>query len=161
MILGMSTEAFTIFHVALSLIGIATGLVWILALTGSTVLRVITPVFLISTVLTSLTGFLFPNKTITPGIALGILSMIALILAIFALYAKKLDGAWRGTYIISASIALYFNLFVLFAQLFAKVPALKAAAPTMASPAFGLTQLIVLLSCALLTVRALRKFRPL
>ncbi len=86
MILGMSTAVFTLLHVALSLIGIAAGLVAILALMGGRLLRLITPLFLITTVLTSLTGFLFPNKTITPGIALGILSMIALVLAIVALY---------------------------------------------------------------------------
>jgi hypothetical protein len=159
MILGMSTEAFTLLHVALSLIGIAAGLVAILGLTGGRLLRIITPLFLITTVLTSLTGFLFPNKTITPGIALGILSMIALVPAIVALYVRKLAGAWRGTYVIAASIALYFNVFVLFAQLFAKVPALKAVAPTMSSPAFGITQFTVLVIFVVLTIRAFKGFR--
>jgi hypothetical protein len=159
MILGMSTAVFTLLHVALSLIGIAAGLVAILALMGGRLLRLITPLFLITTVLTSLTGFLFPNKTITPGIALGILSMIALVLAIVALYGRKLAGAWRGTYVIAACFALYFNVFVLFAQLFAKVPALKAIAPTMSSPAFGITQLVVLVIFVVLTIRAFKGFR--
>ena len=159
MILGMSTAAFTVFHVALSLIGIAAGLVAIFALIGGRLLRLITPLFLITTVLTSLTGFLFPNKTVTPGIVLGILSMIALILALVALYARKLAGAWRGTYVITASLALYFNVFVLFAQLFAKVPALKSIAPTPASPAFGVTQLVVMAVFVVLTVLAFKRFR--
>ncbi len=159
MILGMSTAAFTVFHVALSLIGIAAGLVAIFALIGGRLLRLITPLFLITTVLTSLTGFLFPNKTVTPGIVLGILSMIALILALVALYARKLAGAWRGTYVITACIALYFNVFVLFAQLFAKVPALKAIAPTQASPVFGITQLVVMVIFVVLTIRAFKGFR--
>jgi hypothetical protein len=141
------------------LIGIAAGLVAIFALIGGRLLRLITPLFLITTVLTSLTGFLFPNKTVTPGIVLGILSMIALILALVALYARKLAGAWRGTYVITACIALYFNVFVLFAQLFAKVPALKAIAPTQASPVFGITQLVVMVIFVVLTIRAFKGFR--
>jgi uncharacterized membrane protein YhaH (DUF805 family) len=84
--------------------------------------------------------------------------MIVLILAIVAIYAKKLEGAWRGTYVISASLALYFNVFVLFAQLFAKVPALKALAPTQASHAFGATQLVVLLVFIVLTTLAFKRF---
>jgi hypothetical protein len=107
-----------------------------------------------------LTGFLFPFKGVTPGIILGILSLIVLILAIVALYVGKLAGAWRGTYVISACVAFYFNFFVLIAQSFAKVPALHAIAPTQASPAFGITQLAVLVIFILLTVRSFKKFRP-
>ncbi|MGD0729971.1 MAG: hypothetical protein ABR956_01820 [Terracidiphilus sp.] len=159
MILGLSTADFTLIHVILSLVGIAAGLVAIFQLVAGRLHSRWTAIFLTTTVLTSLTGFLFPNKTITPGIVLGILSMIALLVATVALYARKLAGGWRGTYVISASVALYFNVFVLFAQLFAKVPALKAIAPTNASPAFGITQLIVLAGFVVLTIRALKGFR--
>jgi hypothetical protein len=90
---------------------------------------------------------------------LGLLSMIVLAIAGIALYGRKLLGAWRGTYVISACIALYFNVFVLFAQLFQKVPALKTIAPTPSSPAFGATQLVVLLAFTVLTIVAYRGFR--
>jgi hypothetical protein len=158
MILGMSLSVFTTVHVALSLIGIGAGLIAIVGLTGGKLLQAVTALFLATTVLTNLTGFLFPFSGFTPGIILGILSMIVLILAIVAIYAKKLEGAWRGTYVISASLALYFNVFVLFAQLFAKVPALKALAPTQASHAFGATQLVVLLVFIVLTTLAFKRF---
>jgi hypothetical protein len=159
MILGMTTAAFTLFHVILSLIGIATGFIVAFGLVYGKRLGLWTQLFLFTTVLTSLTGFLFPNKTVTPGIVLGILSMIVLLLAIAARYVGHLAGAWRGTYVISAMLALYFNVFVLFAQLFAKVPALKAIAPTQASPIFGITQFVVLVCFVALTVRALKGFR--
>lgn len=159
MILGMTTAAFTLFHVILSLIGIASGIVVAIGLIFNQRLSLVTQLFLFTTVLTSVTGFLFPNKTITPGIVLGILSMIALALAIVARYVGRLAGAWRKIYVISALLALYFNVFVLFAQLFAKVPALNAIAPTQASPAFGITQLVVLVCFIWLTVRALKGFR--
>ena len=158
MILGMSIQAFTILHVIVSLAGIATGLVAIFALAANK-LSGLTGFFLSTTVLTSITGFLFPFHGVTPGIVLGILSMIVLLLAGFALYGGKLAGGWRGTYVISASLALYFNVFVLFAQLFAKVPALKAIAPTQSSPAFGATQLAVLVAFTVLAIRSFRGFR--
>jgi uncharacterized membrane protein (DUF485 family) len=86
--------------------------------------------------------------------------MIALILALFAQHGKKLAGPWRATYVVSVCLAFYFNFFVLIAQAFAKVPALKAAAPTMASPAFGIAQLVLLFIFVLLTIRAVKKYRP-
>ncbi|HEY1160012.1 MAG TPA: hypothetical protein VGE83_05245 [Terracidiphilus sp.] len=155
----MSTATFTLLHVILSLVGIGAGLIAIFGLIVNRLLPRWTALFLVTTVLTSLTGFLFPNKTVTPGIVIGILSMIVLILAAVALYGRGLAGAWRGTYVITASLALYFNVFVLFAQLFAKVPALKAIAPTQASPAFGITQLIVMAIFIVLTTLAFKRFR--
>jgi hypothetical protein len=159
MILGLSISAFTLLHVLLSLAGIATGLVAIVGLIYNRLFRAFTAVFLATTILTSATGFLFPFKGFTPGIILGILSIVALMIATVALYGQKLSGAWRGAYVLSASTALYFNVFVLFAQLFAKVPALKAVAPSQTSPAFGLTQVVVLVIFIFLTTRAFKGFR--
>lgn len=159
MILGLSTPVFTTVHVILSLIGIGAGLIAIFGLIRSKLLRRWTALFLVTTILTSLTGFLFPFKGITPGIIVGILSMIVLLLALVALYACGLTGMWRGTYVITACVALYFNVFVLVAQLFAKVPALKAIAPTQASPSFGLTQLLVMAMFVVLTIFAFKRFR--
>src|SRR5580658_7150047 len=160
MILGLSLEQFTFLHVFLSLVGIGAGIFVIYGLLTSRRLGILTALFLVTTVATSLTGFLFPFKGVTPGIILGILSMIVLILAIVALYVKGLAGAWRGTYVISACLAYYFNFFVLIAQSFAKVPALHSIAPTQASPGFGISQLAVLLIFIMLTVRAFKKFHP-
>jgi hypothetical protein len=160
MILGLSLEQFTFLHVFLSLVGIGAGIFVIYGLLTSRRLGILTALFLITTVATSLTGFLFPFKGVTPGIILGILSMIVLILAIVALYVKGLAGGWRGTYVVSVCLAYYFNFFVLIAQSFEKVPALHTIAPTQASPGFGITQLAVLLIFILLTIRAFKKFHP-
>jgi len=159
MILGMSTQVFTFLHVILSLAGIAAGLIAILGFAGNRLSPGLTAFFLVTTALTSITGFLFPFHGVTPGIVLGVLSMIVLLLAAIALYGGKLDGGWRGTYVINTTLALYFNVFVLFAQLFAKVPALKAIAPTQSSPAFGVTQLGVLVVFIVLAIRSFRGFR--
>jgi hypothetical protein len=158
MVLGMSLRLFTQIHVVFSLIGIAAGMAVLLGLLTRRKFPIITAVFLVTTILTSVTGFLFPFNGMTPGIILGILSMIVLILATIAYYGGHLNGAWRGTYVISACIALYFNVFVLFAQLFAKVPELKAVAPSMSSPAFAFTQLAILLLFIAVTFRAFKKF---
>lgn len=160
MILGLSIAQFTFLHVFLSLIGIGAGVFVVYGLLSSRRLRVLTALFFITTVATSLTGFLFPFKGVTPGIVLGILSMIVLVLAFVALYLKKLDGVWRGVYVICAMLAFYFNFFVMVTQSFEKLPPLHSIAPTQSSPGFGVTQLAVLLIFILLTVRALKRFHP-
>jgi hypothetical protein len=159
MILGLSTSMFTLLHVIISLVGISAGLIALLGLLGGKLYRGLTALFLITTVLTSVTGFLFPFHGMTPGVILGILSILVLVLAIVALYVGKLAGAWRGTYVITSTLALYFNFFVLVAQAFAKIPALKSIAPTQASPVFGITQLVVLVIFIVLTIRAFKKFQ--
>src|SRR5215472_9175462 len=121
MVLGLSLQAFTTLHVAISLIAIAAGLLVLLAMIGGRDLKPLTALFLTTTALTSLTGFLFPFKGVTPGIVIGILSILVLIVAVVALYSKHLSGGWRGTYVITAMLAQYFNFFVLIVQSFEKV----------------------------------------
>lgn len=160
MILGLSLVQFTYLHVFLSLVGLGAGIFIVYGLLTSRRLSILTSLFLVTTVATSLTGFLYPFNGITPGIILGILSMIVLVLAIVALYVKKLAGPWRGTYLVTVMLAYYFNFFVLVAQSFAKVPALHSIAPTQASPGFGFTEAAVLVIFILLTIRAFKKFHP-
>jgi hypothetical protein len=159
MILGLSTAAFTSLHVAISLIAIAAGFLALFGMIASKRLPALNILFLITTVLTTLTGFLFPFKGVTPGIVVGILSMIVLCVAIFARYSGHLRGAWRGTYVITAALALYFNFFVLIVQSFEKAPALKALAPTQTEPPFKIAQLLTLVLFVILTVFAFRRFR--
>ena len=160
MILGLPLAQFTFLHVFLSLVGIGAGIFVLFGLLNSLRVRILTALFFVTTITTSLTGFLFPFHGMTPGIMLGILSIIVLVLAIIALYAKHLEGGWRATYVVSVCLAFYFNFFVLVAQGFAKVPALKEAAPTMASPAFGIAQAALFLIFLLLTIRAVKKLHP-
>ncbi len=138
MILGMTT--FTFAHVVLSLIGIFSGFVVVFGLFASKRFDGWTAIFLTSTALTSVTGFFFPFHKLLPSHVLGILSLIALAIAIPARYAFHLAGAWRRTYVITTVIAFYFNFFVLVVQLFQKVPALKALAPTQSEPPFVIAQ---------------------
>jgi hypothetical protein len=157
-ILGMSLHAFTTVHVALSLMGIASGLVVLLGMLGSKPLNAVTALFLSTTVLTSLTGFLFPFKGITPGIVIGILSMIVLFGAILARYSFGLAGAWRWIYVVCSVIALWFNVFVFIVQSFEKISFLHDMAPTQSEPPFKIAQLAVLLIFIFLGVRAVKKF---
>ena len=161
MILGMSTATYTIIHVIISLIGIATGFIVLYGLINGRLLSPWNGIFLLTTVLTSVTGFFFPNSKITPGIVLGVLSLITLAIALYALYAKHLSGGWRRTYAITAMIAQYFNVFVLIAQLFRKVPALHALAPTGTEAPFKIAQLLLLVLFAILISVAAKKFRSL
>ena len=157
MVLGMTI--FTFVHVLLSLIGVGSGFVVLFGLLTSRRLDGWTALFLVTTGLTSVTGFLFPFHRFLPSHGVGIVSLIVLALATFALYVRRLAGAWRRTYVIAAVIALYLNVFVLIAQLFQKAPALRALAPTQSEPAFKITQLVVLALFIVLCVLAAMKFR--
>jgi len=150
--------AFTIFHVILSLVAIVSGLAVVYALLGSKRLNGWNTLFLTTTAATSITGFLFPFHGFTPGIGVGILSLIVLAIAFLALYRFRLAGGWSRTYAITAVVALYFNMFVLVVQLFEKVPALKAIAPTQSELPFQMAQAAVLLIFAVLGIRAAMKF---
>ena len=159
MILGVSTAAFTLFHVILSLVGIGSGFIVVFGLISAKRFPSWTALFLATTVLTSVTGFLFPFKGFTPGIVIGILSLIVLLLAIIARYGTHLAGMWRGTYVVATLLALYFNFFVLIVQSFEKVPALKALAPTQSEAPFKVAQLAALVLFVVLTTLAFKNFR--
>ena len=160
MILGMSTATFTLIHVILSLVGIAAGFVVVYGMINAKRLEKWTVLFLVTTVLTSLTGFAFPNDHLTPGIKIGILSMVALAIAIVALYVLHLAGPWRWIYVVTAVVALYFNFFVLIVQSFLKIPALHAMAPTQTEPPFAIAQLAALILFVVLGVFSVKRFRP-
>ncbi|MFZ0632176.1 MAG: hypothetical protein WA399_04140 [Acidobacteriaceae bacterium] len=160
MILGMSLSAFTQLHVAISLIGIAAGFVVILGMLISRTLPLVTGLFLLATALTSITGFLFPYHGVTPGIVIGVLSCAVLVFALAARYVGHMAGGWRSTWIVTAILAQYLNFFVLIVQSFEKVPALHALAPTQKEAPFKIVQLLVLILFVVLTILALRKFRP-
>ena len=156
----MILRAYTIIHTLISLIGIFTGLIVLFGLLAGKRLDGWTKWFLITTVLTSVTGFFFPFHGFTPAIALGIMSLIVLAVAIFARYPRQLAGHWRWIYVVTAVIALYFNVFVLVVQTFEKIPALHAMAPTQTEQPFKLTQLVVLAIFVLLGIIAAIRFRP-
>lgn len=150
----------TLLHVLISLAGILSGFVVAFGLLGGKRLKGWTKFFLTTTVLTSVTGFLFfPFHKLLPSHIIGGISLAVLAIAIFARYGRHLAGAWRSTYVVSAIVALYFNVFVLVFQSFLKVPALKALAPTQSEPPFAITQGIVLLLFIGLGIAGVKRFR--
>lgn len=155
----MILQIYTIIHTILSLVGIFTGLVALGGMLAGKRLDRWTKWFLITTTLTSVTGFFFPFHGFTPAIGVGIISCIVLAIAIFARYAKHLAGHWRWIHIVTAQIALYFNVFVLVVQSFEKIPALHVLAPTQTEQPFKLAQLVVLAIFVVLTIIAVIKFR--
>jgi hypothetical protein len=159
MMLGMSLGTFTFVHVLISLVGIASGLVVLFGLLAGKRLDGWTALFLTTTVLTSVTGFMFPFEHVTPGIKVGIISLVILAVAIAARYAFHMAGVWRSIYAVGATLALYLNVFVLVAQLFEKVPALHELAPTGSEAPFLVAQLVVLAAFLALGTLATIRFR--
>jgi hypothetical protein len=94
-----------------------------------------------------------------PSHKVGLISLLVLAIAIPARYLFHLVGAWRRVYVIGASVALYLNVFVLVVQLFMKVPALNALAPTQKERPFLIAQLLVMAVFIVLTIFATIKFR--
>jgi hypothetical protein len=162
MVLGMSLATFTLVHVIISLIAIVAGLVVMLGMLGSHRMPGLTAIFLLFTILTSATGFLFPFTELLPSHLIAILSLVLLAIACIALYAMRLAGPWRWIYVVTALVSLYLNVFVLVIQGFLKVPALHALAPSVppSEPPFAAVQGLVLVFFAIVIIGAWRRFRP-
>ena len=160
--LGMSLSTFTAFHVIISLIAIVSGLIVMFGLLGSNRRPSLTAMFLLFTILTSATGFLFPFDKLLPSHMIGIVSLLLLGIACIALYVMKLSGAWRCIYVLTAMIALYLNVFVLVIQSFLKLAPLHTLAPSIppSEPPFAVAQGIVLLFFVVVIIGAVRRFRP-
>jgi hypothetical protein len=154
-----SLRTFTIVHVVLSLIGIGSGFVVLSGLLTRRRVDRWTALFLASTVATSATGFGFPFDHLLPSHVVGVISLLVLAVAIAARYGFHLARAWRRVYVIAAMTALYLNVFVLVVQLFRRVPALTALAPTQSEPPFAVVQLLVLALFVTLTAAAAIRFR--
>jgi hypothetical protein len=157
--LGLSLETFIVVHVIISLAGIASGLVVLHGMLKGEPRGQWTMLFLTFTILTSVSGFGFPFAKLLPSHITGIVSLVVLAIALFALYAFRLDGMWRWIYVVASMTALYLNVFVLIVQAFQKVPALNALAPNGSEPPFVIVQAVVLLIFVALTVLAAKRFR--
>ena len=157
--MSLGLKLFTLFHVVLSLIGIAAGLVVCWGYLTSQRLERLTRVFLASTIATSVTGFLFPFEGLRPSHVFGVISLLVLAVACVGLYRCGLRGRWRWAYVLGSMIALYLNTFVLVVQVFLKVPGLKSGGPDF-GPAFAVVQAVVLVVFVAWTVLAVVRFHP-
>jgi hypothetical protein len=160
MILGMSAATYTFLHVLISLVGIGSGIMAMYGFLTSRRWDGMNAIFLIATVLTSVTGFGFPFEHLLPSHIVAILSLVALAVAIATRYIFHLAGGSRKTYVITSAIALYLNVFVFVVQAFLKQPALHALAPEGKEPPFLAAQIIVMVIFIGLTVFAVKKFHP-
>jgi hypothetical protein len=160
MIIGLSIHNFTLLHVAITLVAIASGLIVLFGMLGAHRMPGWTALFLVTTILTSVTGFMFPIQGFTPALGVGILSLVILAIALLALYGKHLAGAWRWIYVATAVAALWFNVFVLIVQSFQKISNLQTLAPTQSEPPFLIAQGVTLAAFLVLGVMAVLRFRP-
>jgi len=158
MIFGMTP--YTFMHVVISLVGIGSGIVVMVGLLTGRRLDGWTALFLLTTAATSLTGFGLPFDHLLPSHIVGIISLVALAVAAAARYVFHLPGSWQWVYVAGVVISLYFNVFVLIVQLFQKVPALHAMAPTQAEPPFAIVQAAVLVLFVGLGIMAAIKAQP-
>lgn len=159
MILGLSIPTFTLLHVIISLVAIASGLVATLDLLRDKPISGWSNLFLITTVATSVTGFFFPSKFGPPHV-IGVLSLILLAIAGYALAGRHLSGRWRAAYVVTATASLYLNAFVGVVQAFQKLAPLRLLAPTQSEPPFAVAQGVVLLGFVIAGWAALRRFHP-
>lgn len=145
--------AYTLIHVAISLVGIASGFGFASALITSRPQPAWTTTFFISTLLTSLTGFGFPNLHLTPGVIIGLISLALFVIAAYAWYRRNAQGGWRVAYVVSSLLAFYLNFLVLVVQSYQKIPALHSIAPTEA-----VVQLVVLAGFLVAGYFAVRRY---
>jgi hypothetical protein len=160
MILGLSTPTFTLIHVIISLIGVVSGFIVLFGMFGSHRLPGWTALFLFTTLLTSVTGFLFPATKLTPAGTFGIISLVVMVPTLLALYAFHLRGLWRLIYVGGAVILLFLNSFVVIAQSFLKIPLIHPLAPTASEPPFLVAEGVLFAIFVVLGLTALIKFHP-
>jgi len=161
MVLGLSLATFTIVHVLISLVGIVAGVVVAVGMVQDKRLPGWTALALLALILTSVTGFFFPNTHFTPAQGVGVVSLVALAIAVAALYVFRVSGPWRWIYAVTAMAAIYLDVFVGVIQAFQKIGFLHALAPTQSTePAFVVAQLVVLAIFVVLGIGALRRFHP-
>jgi hypothetical protein len=158
MLLGMSFSAFTTLHVIISLVAIALGFVLVAGFLRGRQSARIAGLFLLTTILTSVTGFMFPASAVTPAHIFGVISLVALAAAVAALYKFDLKGFWRPVYITTVVLTLYLNVFVGVVQAFQKIGPLTALAPTQSEPPFAIAQAIVLVLAVVVGWLAVRRF---
>ena len=157
---GIPTETFLQIHVGVSLVAIVSGLIALYGLLSGKVLSGWTALFLVTTILTSVTGFPLPPFGWDPARTLGVILLVLTAAAVLALYVYHLAGAWRPIYVITAVASLYLNCFVGVVQAFQKIPAIKALAPTQSEPPFLIAQVAVLVAFVVLGVVAAVRFHP-
>jgi len=160
MIVGMSIGAFTVVHVIISLVAIASGFVALAGLLTSKSRPKWTGLFLVMTLLTTVTGFMFPFSVVTPAFVTGIISISALLITLLALYVFNMIGMWRWIYVVTAVFGLYLNCFVLVVQSFQKISFLNPLAPTQSEPAFLIAQSALLAGFIVFGFLAVRRFHP-
>jgi hypothetical protein len=161
----LDLTAFGWFHSIISLVAIVAGIVVVRDLLAS---KADGPkpdgswslLYFVTAIATSVTGFGFPFVKFLPSHGVAILSLILLIAAVLARYVFNYAGPWRWIYAVGVTLGEYFLVFVLIAQAFMKVNALHALAPTQTEPPFAIAQLILLAIFVVLTISAVRKFRP-
>ena len=156
--MGLNIVTLTLVHVALSLLAMFAGLVVVGGLLAGRRLDGWTGVYLVTTALTNISGFLFPFTRFVPAHGVGIVSLLILPLVLWARYRKQLAGVWRRVFVAGVVLLLYLNVFVLVAQLFLRTPALIASAPTQSEPPFVVTQLATLVLFLWLGRAALRGY---
>ena len=159
MILGMTTSTFTLVHVFISLVGIGSGFVVVYGLLTGKPLDGWTATFLSTTILTSITGFLFPVAHILPSHIIGLISLLVLAVALLARYGRHMQRSWRSTYVVCTIVALYLNVFVTVVQSFLKIPPVHAVAPTQKEPPFLFTHLADMVIFVIIGILAVKKFR--
>jgi heme O synthase-like polyprenyltransferase len=131
----------------------------LLALIGGRLQSGWTWLFLVTTVLTSVTGYPLPPFGWDPARTVATISLVVLAIAIAAYALFHLGGAWRWIYVVTATIALYFNCFVGVAQAFDKTPFLRALAPTQDALAFKVAQIALLVLFVVLGFVAVTRTR--
>ena len=156
----MNITTLTLVHTIISIVAITAGLVVVGGLIAGARIDGWTGIFLVTTALTSITGFFFPFARLAASQWIGIISLVVLPFVLAARYWKQMVGAWRGIYVVGTVLVLYLNFFVLMVQLFRRIPALIVAAPKQTEPPFVLSQLLVMALFAWLGIAAFRRFRP-
>ena len=153
-------NTFTLFHTAVSLVAIVAG-----AMAVTDVLRnhtgpFWTNLFLLTAAVTSVTGYFFPFRGITPAQIVGILALAILAVVLLASYRFSVAKFWQWIYAVGMVASLYLLVFVGIVQAFQKLAFLNGLVSTGTEPIFAVAQGTALLLFIAIGIAAARRFRP-
>ena len=152
-----SLQIITLVHVVISIVMLVAGIVVVNGLLRGRDAGRWTTVFLVFTFATNAGGFVFPFVKLLPSHITAIIALVLLAAMLLAKYAFALAGFWRGVWVGGLVFSLFFDVFVLVAQAFGKVPALGGLAPIAGAPPFAIIELVVLAVFIFLAVKAIRR----
>jgi hypothetical protein len=151
-----ATSVLVLFHAAVSLVAIVSGLVAIMGHIRGAVRPRGTALFLVTAIATSATGLGLPPGAIGGTFEAAWIGLAVLGIMLVALFGFGARGVWRPVYTVGLLFSMLLLVFAGVAQAFLKIPVLHALAPQLNEAPFIAAEVAAVALFLALGILALR-----